>query len=401
MWSTTKLMKGCDFMIYVGIDVAKEKHDCFIVSSDGEIIRDVFTFKNNLEGFNSLLASLADIPKDEIIVGLEATGHYSMNIMRFITDNQLPLVVLNPLQTNLFRKAQTLRKSKTDKIDARLIALMLHSGNFKPHLNLSYHLKELKSLTRHKSRIKENLSKYKISLIRILDIMFPELASLVYSLNQKSTYELLKSFPSKDSIASANIIKLTNVLKKGSQGKYDREKALLIRKTAIDSIGSDSRSLSFELSQVISFIELYKSEINKIDSEIKSLMDELQSPILSIPGISYGLGSVILAEIGDIANFDSPSKLLAFAGLEPSTYESGKFTATNMRMVKRGSPYLRWALLEASRLIAMRDNTFKAYYQKKKAEGKHHYVANSHVAKKLIRVIYFLLSKNIDFVAQS
>ena len=387
-------------MIYIGIDVAKDKHDCFIVNSDGEVIKDVFTIPNTLDGFNTLLEAIPNVSKDKIKVGLEATGHYSLNLMRFIIDNQFPLIVLNPLQTNLFRKAHTLRKSKTDKIDAKLIALMLQSGNFKPHSDVSYHLRELKSLTRHKSRIKDNLAKYKISLHRILDIMFPELASVVYSLNQKSTYELLKAFPSKEAITSAHLTKLTNLLIKHSKGKYRKEKAILIKETAAKSIGTDSRAISFELSQTLSFIEVYSNEINKIDNEIKSIMDEIQSPILTIPGISYGLASVILAEIGDINRFDSPSKLLAFAGLEPSTYESGRFVATGMKMVKRGSPYLRWAILEAARLVAMRDPTFKEYYQKKKSEGKHHYVANSHVAKKLIRVIHHLLINNLQFSPQ-
>jgi len=387
-------------MIYIGIDVAKDKHDCFIVNSDGEVIKDVFTIPNTLDGFNTLLEAIPNVSKDKIKVGLEATGHYSLNLMRFIIDNQFPLIVLNPLQTNLFRKAHTLRKSKTDKIDAKLIALMLQSGNFKPHSDVSYHLRELKSLTRHKSRIKDNLAKYKISLHRILDIMFPELASVVYSLNQKSTYELLKAFPSKQAITSAHLTKLTNLLIKHSKGKYRKEKAVLIKETAAKSIGTDSRAISFELSQTLSFIEVYSNEINKIDNEIKSIMDEIQSPILTIPGISYGLASVILAEIGDINRFDSPSKLLAFAGLEPSTYESGRFVATGMKMVKRGSSYLRWAILEAARLVAMRDPTFKEYYQKKKSEGKHHYVANSHVAKKLIRVIHHLLTNNLQFFPQ-
>lgn len=395
-----QIMKGCVLMIYVGIDVAKEKHDCFIVSSDGEIIKDVFTIQNNLDGFKLLRSSIPDVPKNEIRVGLEATGHYSMNIMRFIIENQLPLVVLNPLQTNLFRKAHTLRKSKTDKIDAKLIALMLQSGNFKLHSDESYHLKELKSLTRHKSRIKENLSRYKLSLNRILDIMFPELSSVVYSLNQKSTHELLKAFPSKNSIASAHLTKLTNLLRKSSRGKYGKEKAILIKETASRSIGSDSRALSFELSQILTLIEMYSAEIHKIDCEIKAIMDEMQSPILSVPGISYGLGSVVLAEIGDISKFNSPAKLLAFAGLEPSTYESGKFTAAGMKMVKRGSPHLRWALLEAARLISMRDPVFKEYYHKKKSEGKHHNVANSHVAKKLVRVLHYLLTNHLNFVPQ-
>lgn len=388
-------------MIYVGIDVAKDKHDCIIISSDGEIIKDSFTIKNNLEGFTKLIQAIPDVPKNEIRVGIEATGHYSLNIMNFITEHQLPLIVLNPLQTNLFRKAHTLRKSKTDKIDARLIVLMLQSGNFKPHSNVSYHLSELKSLTRHKSRIKGNLSRYRTSLSRIVEIMFPELEEVVYSINQKSTYAILKAFPSKDALASAHLRKLTNILKTSSRGKYGNVKAHEIRTAARNSIGSDSGALSFELAQTISLIEIYTLEIDKIDSEIKSIMDKIQSPILSVPGISYGLGSIILAEIGDINRFDTPSQLLAFAGLEPSTYQSGKFSGSDMRMVKRGSPYLRWALLEAARLIAMRDETFRAYYLKKKAEGKHHNVAKSHVAKKLVRVLHYLLRNNTTFVPQA
>ena len=387
-------------MIYVGIDVAKDKHDCIIMNSDGEIFRNSFTIKNTLEGFNSLIQSIPDVPKNEIRVGLEATGHYSLNLMNFILEQQLPLIVLNPLQTNLFRKAQTLRKSKTDKIDAKLIVLMLQSGNFKPHSTVSYHLSELKSLTRHKSRFKKNLARYKISLCRILDIMFPELEELVYSINQKSTYAMLKAFPSKDALASAHLTKLTNILKKSSKGKYGEDKARLIRATAMRSIGNDSRSVSFELTQTLSMIEVYALEIKKIDCEIKRIMDEIQSPILSVPGISYGLGSIILAEIGDINRFSTSSQLLAFAGLDPSTYQSGKFNATGMKMVKRGSSYLRWALLEAARLIAIKDATFRAYYLKKKAEGKHHYVANSHVAKKLIRVLHYLLTTNSTFIPQ-
>lgn len=389
-------------MIFVGIDVAKDKHDCFIADSDGVIIRDVFTIKNTRAGFEKLFNAIPkDVTLDKIKVGLEATGHYSTNLVNFIMDKQLPLIILNPLQTNLFRKAQTLRKSKTDKIDARLIAQMLQVGDFKPHSETSYQLNELKSLTRHKSRLKENLSRYKIHLIRVLDIMFPELQSLVYSLNQKSTYALLRTFESKQAIADAHLTKLTNTLYKASRGKYGKDKASTIKQAAKNSIGSDSLSLSFELMQILQFIEIYTEQIKALELEIKRLMDELQSPILSIPGISYGLGSIILSEIGDIQRFSSPAKLLAFAGLEPSTYESGKFKATNMKMVKRGSTYLRWALLEAARLISMRDKTFKLYTQKKSNEGKHFYVVKSHVAKKLVRVIHYLLTNNQTFIPQN
>ena len=387
-------------MIYVGIDVAKHKHDCYIVSSDGEILKDVFTISNDLAGFTQLLDSIPNISSEHIKIGLEATGHYSINLLNFLKDHYHHIVVFNPLQTNLFRKAHTLRKNKTDKIDARFIALMLHSNDYNSYLDISYHLKDLKSLSRHRFRLKTQSSKLKISLTRLITIMFPELPSLVYSINQKSTYALLEHFSSKAEIANAHLTTLTNVLHKASKGKYSKDKAILIRDTARNSIGSDSRAISFELKQTLRLIKSLQDEIHSLDLEIESLMNEIQSPITSIPGVSNTLGSMILSEIGDISRFDTPAQLQAFAGLEPSTHQSGNFTASNARMVKRGSKYLRWALLEASRLIPMRDTTFKLYYQKKKAEGKHHFVAQSHVARKLIRVIYHLLSNNLTFTPQ-
>ena len=387
-------------MFLVGIDVAKDKHDCFICDSEGNLLKDVFTFSNDREGFN-LLLSFMPTSSENVKVGLEATGHYSLNLINFLIDNGYSPVVFNPLQINLFRKAHTLRKTKTDKIDAKLIALMLSSSDAKPHLDLSYHVSELKSLTRYRSRLKEQLARLKISLNRIIEIVFPELENCVYSINQKSTMALLYEFPSKELIANAHLTRLTNLLKDNSRGKYSKDKALEIRNIAINSIGTSSDASSFELVQTIDMINFYSSKIDELDAKIKEIMIELNSPILSIPGISYNLGSIILAEIVDINRFDTPAQLQAFAGLDPATHQSGKFIATGVSMVKRGSPYLRWAILNASRLIAMRDPYFKDYYQRKRKEGKHHFVALTHVAKKLIRVIFKLLKTNTQFIPQT
>lgn len=387
-------------MFLVGIDVAKDKHDCFICDSEGNVLKDVFTFSNDREGFN-LLLSFMPTSSENVKVGLEATGHYSLNLINFLIDNGYSPVVFNPLQINLFRKAHTLRKTKTDKIDAKLIALMLSSSDAKPHLDLSYHVTDLKSLTRYRSRLKDQLARLKISLARIIEIVFPELEDCVYSINQKSTMALLHEFPSKELIANAHLTRLTNVLKDNSRGKYSKDKALEIRNVAINSIGTSSDASSFELVQTIDMINFYSSKIDELDAKIKDIMIELESPILSIPGISYNLGSIILAEIVDINRFDTPAQLQAFAGLDPSTHQSGKFIATGVSMVKRGSPYLRWAILNASRLVAMRDPCFKDYYQRKRKEGKHHFVALTHVAKKLIRVIFKLLKTNSQFIPQA
>lgn len=212
---------------------------------------------------------------------------------------------------------------------------------------------------------------------------------------------MLLEFPTAKAVSECHLTKLTNLLALNSNGHYGKEKAVLIRELAVKSIGSDSISVGFELQQTIRLINNLQEEINILDKHIKTVMEEIDSPILTIPGISYTLGAIIIAEIGDITNFDTPAKLLAFAGLEPSTYQSGNFTAGKTPMVKRGSTYLRWALLNAARLVSMRDETFKLYCQKKKSEGKHHFVVMSHVGKKLVRVVFQLLKTNNAFVSQN
>lgn len=389
-------------MIYVGIDIAKDKHDCFAMNSDGEILIENLTFQNNSNGFNLFFNSISQFNEslENIKVGLEATGHYSNNILNFLTSKGFNVYVINPLQTNLYRKGQSLRKTKTDKLDARFIATMLITDNFKPYSNLSYHISELKSLVRHRFRLVEERSKFKVSLSRLITIIFPELEKIVWSISQNSVLYLLTELPSVKDISECNLKHLTNILQKYSKGKYSRDKAIEIRDLARKSIGTNSSSISFELRQVIQTILFLQSQIDEIDKELKKLIDSLDSPIMTIPGISYVTAAFILAEIGDINNFDSPAKLQAFAGLDPSTYQSGKFTATHSTMVKRGSKYLRWALLTATRLVCMRDKTFNDYKNQKLAEGKHYFVALSHTSKKLIRVIFYLLKTNHSYQLQ-
>jgi transposase len=346
-------------MYYVGIDVAKNKNDCIIINSEGQIVCDAFTFENNKLGFTTFYRSIASLLPLEVRIGLESTGHYSLNLIDFIDSKQLPLIVLNPLSVNLFRKSTTLRKTKTDKIDCLVIAKMIRSGDFKSYSSVSYHLKELKTLTRHRFRLIKDQSRLKISITRLVQILFPELPNHLWSLHQKSSYELLKRYPSADLIADLHLSTLTSLLSKSSHNRYGRDKAIEIRDAARNSIGSRRSSFQLELMQNITLVIAFQEELKIIDDEIKKMMDEMNSVILSIPGISYTLGSVILAEIGDITTFETPSQLLAFAGLEPGVSESGSFASDKQKMVKRGSKYLRYAMLQAARLVAMRDPVLK------------------------------------------
>lgn len=378
-------------MIYIGIDVAKDKHDCFVTNSEGEILFNSFTIPNNADGFNDLYQKISSLTNDfsNVKVGLEATGHYNYNLLGFLIDKGLPTFVINPLHTNLFRKSLSLRQTKTDKVDARTIALMMMSGvNLQSYSDTSYHNEELKSLTRYRfDKVKER-AKLKTSVSRLVNILFPELEKIVPTLHMVSVYALLSELLSASQVASCHLTHLTKLLENASKGRYSKDKAAEIRTAARQSIGSSMPAKSLELKHTINLIQELSSEIDEIETSIKSIMDSIQSPILSIPGINYRMGAMIIAEIGDFKRFSSPDKILAYAGLSPSAYQSGQLDGCYSHMEKRGSRYLRYALFNAAKYVCIWDNTFAAYLAKKRAEGKHYNVAISHAAKKLVRVIY-------------
>lgn len=380
-------------MIYVGIDISKDKHDCMITNSEGEVLVKAFSFANNLDGFDTLFQRISSVSNDfsTIKVGLEATGHYSYNLLGFLLDKGLNVYVLNSLHTNLFRKSLSLRKTKTDKVDANTITTMLMSmPDLKPYSETAYHNEELKSLTRYRFDKVQERAKLKQSVSHLVTILFPELEKLVPTLHGVSVYALLNEFPSADSISNAHLTRLTHLLSDASKGRYGKEKAEQIRNAARNSIGSHMPAKSLELKHTIRLIGELTAEIDEIEVEIQRMMDELNSPILTIPGISYAMGSMIIAEIGDFARFDSPDKLLAYAGLSPSTYQSGKLESTHAHMEKRGSKYLRYALYNAAKYVCLWDPVFRTYLTKKRAEGKSYNVALSHAIRKLVRVIYQL-----------
>jgi transposase len=387
-------------MIIVGIDVAKDKHDCFIMSSEGEVLFDVFTIPNTLDGFNVLLSNIKSVSdsSDKIKVGLEATGHYSYNLLGFLLDNGLTTYVLNPLHTNLYRKSLSLRKTKTDKVDARVIASMLMSCvDLKSYTSTLYHKEELKSLTRYRFDKISERAKLKSSVSRLVTILFPELEKLVPTLHLKTVYSLLSEFPSAKHIAEAHLTRLTNLLHEASKGRYGKDKAVEIREAARHSIGSVMPAKSLELKHTIKLIGELSAEIKEIKTEIKKLVDETGTTLLTIPGLSYNTVAVILAEVGDFSNFATPDKVLAFAGMSPSTYQSGQLTNCYAHMEKRGSKYLRYALYNAAKYVCKWDNTFADYLAKKRAEGKHYNVALSHAVKKLVRLIFALEKSHLPY----
>ena len=383
-------------MFYVGIDVASEKHDCCILNEKKKIIRS-FSFLNSPVGFQSLLSALSGIQPDEIKIGLEATGIYSENLSVFLRRKGFNVTTINPLLLKKHQCATTLRKTKTDKADAKGIALFIAEEGFQPDLPVSYHIQELKSLTRARFSFVQDRSALKNKVKRLVVLLFPELLEQFSDIFGASATALLKQYPSAEKLAACHTDALAALLRKSSRGRFGRSKAAYLKQLAKCSIGNHSPARVMELKMLLARIDLLSEQIRDYDKQIKIIMDEINSPILSIPGINYRMGAMITAEIGDFSRFDSPDKILAYAGFSPSTYQSGKLDGAYSHMEKRGSRYLRYALYNATKYVCHWDSTFAEYLAKKRAEGKHYNVAISHAVKKLVRVIYHLEQTNQQY----
>ena len=385
-------------MIYVGIDVAKLNHFASAISSDGEVLIEPFQFTNDADGFYLLSSRLDSLPDDSFIIGLESTAHYGDNLVRYLVAEGHQVCVINPLQTSAMRK-NNIRKTKTDKVDTFIIARTLMMTPFKHFVTFDdLNLMDLKVLGRSRMNAVKQRTRLKIQLKACLDETFPELQYFFKSgLHQKTVYALLKEAPTAKAVASMHLTHLAHLLVSASHGRFKKDKATELRVLARKSVGSPDSALSIQVVHTIEQIELLDSQITHIDAEIEDIM-RFQSPvIMSIPGIGAVNGGMILGEIGDISRFPSPKQLLAFAGLDPSVYQSGNFQAKRTRMSKRGSRTLRYALINAAHNVVKNNATFKAYYDAKVAEGKSHYNALGHCAGKLVRIIYKMLTEEVYF----
>lgn len=380
-------------MITVGIDVAKDKHDCFILGEGGEVLSEVFMIPNTQEGFKSLDKRIQECRSENeaVQVGLEATGHYSYNILGFLVSSGYDTFVLNPLRANMYRKSLTLRKTKTDRVDARNIAGMLMSGKgLEPYRESERRLDNLKSLTRYRFDKVRDRAKLKQAISRLVCILFPELEKLVPTLHMVSVYALLEKYPGARQVATADIQEVQDLLNLTSHNHCRKDMAHELHEAAVASIGSSMPAKSIELQHTIRLIRELGREIREVEDSIKSIMEQLRSPITTIPGIGYKMGAMIIAESGDLSRFETADKLLAYAGMSPSTYQSGQLKNCYPHMEKRGSRYLRYALYNATKYVCHWDPTFANYLSKKRSEGKHYNVALSHATKKLVRVIFAL-----------
>lgn len=382
-------------MVYIGIDIAKYSHFASVVSSDGEVIVKPFSFQNSREGFMKLVEEIENF--QECLIGLESTGHYAENLIYFLYERNYKVALINPIQTDSLRDSN-IRKTKTDKLDTKLIVecLMLKKYSLVNYQDIN--IIKLRRLSRFRMELVQQQTRIKTQLTGCLDIVFPELSSFFKgNLHLNTSYALLEKYSSAKSIRSVRIDALTNLLYKNSKGRYRYDDALRLKNLAKDSVGLDNPSIDLQIKCLITQLRLYKEQIKDIDLGIETLMEIINSKIITIPGIGYNLGAMIISEIGDIKRFSNPSKLLAFAGLDPVVKQSGNFQASSMKISKRGSTYLRYAIYRAAFIIIYNNDTFNKYYLDKRAQGKSHRVALGHVCNKLVRVIFKILTDNVDF----
>ena len=382
-------------MVYIGIDIAKYSHFASVVSSDGEIIVKPFSFQNSREGFMKLVEEIENF--QDCLIGLESTGHYAENLIYFLYERDYKIALINPIQTDSLRDSN-IRKTKTDKLDTKLIVECLMLKKYSLVNFQDINIIKLRRLSRFRMELIQQQTRIKTQLTGCLDIVFPELSSFFKgNLHLKTSYALLEKYSSAKTIRSARIDGLTNLLYNNSKGRYHYDDALRLKNLAKNSVGLDNPSIDLQIKCLITQLRLYKEQIKDIDLGIETLMEIINSKIITIPGIGYNLGAMIISEIGDIKRFSNPSKLLAFAGLDPVVKQSGNFQADSMKISKRGSTYLRYAIYRAAFLIIYNNETFHKFYLDKRAQGKSHRVALGHVCNKLVRVIFKILTDNIDF----
>ena len=377
---------------FIGIDVAKYTHvfSC-IDSTTGELIHNSISFDNDSKGFNELLSKLSILNKDEIVIGFESTAHYHQALFNFLTQKNYKCILVNPLQTSRFRNL-SLRDVKNDNVDSRSIAKFL-LFEYEHLTNEEFQINELKDLCNQRESLKEEKAKLKVKLLADLDRVFPELEKIVgkSGIHSNGIRAILKEYPSAMLISNVRIDHLINIANKASRNKYKEHKVKAVKEAAKNSIGFHSDALALRIQQYIFLLELIEKQIDEVDQSIINHSLVINSPLLKIKGLGYIEIAYILSAIININRFDDPSKVVAYAGLDPKIRQSGTFNAHRTRMSKRGNKLLRYALIWGANNVRKHSSQMKEYYLMKRSQSKSHYNSLGHCATKLIRYIFFVL----------
>lgn len=385
-------------MYYCGIDVAKRNHIAIVVDDQGKIVTAAFSVANDQAGFDNLKATLAQYD-EPVTIGLEATGHYWLALYDALTQAGYSVVVINPLQTRAHRRVD-IRKRKTDRWDAFWIADFMRFCHRPETISQEQDILQLRELSRFRLRLVQQVGICKQKILCILDRVFPEYEQVFSDVFLQSSRQLLQEAVSAEEFAEFDLTELETIISRASRGRLGREKAELLQETARRSVGVSflTNAVRIEMRCLLEQIKLLDAQVKDVETAMEELMSQIPQHITTIPGIGLVTGAAILAEIGDISRFDEPEKLVAYAGIDATVFKTGQFEGDRMRMSKRGSPYLRCALWQAAMASLLHNDELKAYYDRKRAQGKRHGVALGAVCRKLLHRVYIILKEQRPYV---
>jgi transposase len=385
-------------MLFCGIDVAKHQHAALVVDDKGQVVQPAFSFDNSRGGFDQLATTLTEL-SEPVSVGLEATGHYWLALFDDLTQQGNSVTVINPLQVAAYRRSG-IRKVKTDTADAFWIADFLRIANLRPTDQELPVILQLRELSRFRFWLTDQIGDCKRKILCILDRVFPEYETLFSSVFLKSSRALLKEAVSAQEIADFDLAELTVLLRDASRGHFGQPKAEAIQNAARRSVGVGFLvdAVRVQMRCLLQQIDLLHEQIAQLDAALAELMDQIPQYITSIPGIGLATGAAILGEIGDVHRFESADKLVAYAGIDPTVYQTGQFQASEAHMSKRGSPYLRHALWLAATVAVRHDPDLQAYYETKRKQGKHHGTVIGAVCRRLLARVYVILKEQRPYV---
>lgn len=388
-------------MIFVGIDIAKKTHQVAITSNEGKIIGKTFKFSNTIDGFNLFLEKLSAVNTDvsQFEIGMEATGHYWLNLYTWLSDKNFKVHVINPLQSDALRNLY-IRKTKTDSVDSKIIADVIRIGEYSETQLADDKIISLRDLSRQRFFLVDMASDIKRKIIAMMDRIFPEYQDFFSDMFGKTSIQVMKECTSPEQILEISTEKLTSLLKKASRGRFSENKAKELKTLAASSFAAllSSDMTSLLIRQMLEQIDLLEKQISDIEKIIASQFNEFNTKLTTIPGISSTLGAVILSEIGDINRFEKPKHLVAFAGMDPTLKQSGNFIGTESHMSKRGSPYLRRAIWLASVVAVSHNDFFKSLFQQKISSGKSYSQAMGFICHKLLNIIFAILKSGDVFI---
>jgi len=381
-------------VIAVGIDIAKRTHEACFMGQDGRQIGKSRRFRNTRPGVGALLDDLRQL-REPVTIGLEATGHYWLALHDELVRAGHSVQVLNPLQTHAYRKT-TIRKLKTDRKDAWLIADVVRIGRGRAAYVPDETILQLRELTRFRWGLVDQIGDAKRRILTILDRVFPEYETLFSDVFIKSSRALLQQATSAAEFVDADLDELSAMLKKHSRGRFGAEKAEALQTAARDSLGITRLGgvASFELRALLEQIAFLEHQVAAVEQQIEAHLGQIEQHITDIKGISPVMAASLLAEIGEVHRFQRFESLVAYSGIDPSVFASGEFKATETHMSKRGSPHLRRALWLAAINASQSNPDLAEYLQRRLEEGKPWGTAIGAVARKLLSRIYVVLKHN-------